>query len=141
MVGPLPNLHVANPSPSDIPTLLLTKIYIPSLLPSTQSGNPLELLFPSSYMAAMHALCPKSFQLWHFSSFSQYGRSPIFFPSLSGPWLRILNVLPLSALPSHWLLANLFTNQNQLGTGSLSALNVGMWIHAQIILGTQINIT
>jgi hypothetical protein len=41
IAGPLPNLHVADVPSSDIPKLLLTKIYIPSLLPQTQICSPL----------------------------------------------------------------------------------------------------
>jgi hypothetical protein len=44
--------------------------------------------------------------------------------------------MPLSALPSHWLLASLFTNQNQRWAGSLNVLHEDV----QTILETQINI-
>jgi hypothetical protein len=39
MAGPLPNLLVAGTHPFNIPELLLIKIYIPLLLPETQSGG------------------------------------------------------------------------------------------------------
>ena len=45
------------------------------------------------------------------------------FSFLSVPSLVILKVPPLPALPSHWLLESLFTNQNQLGAGPLSVLH------------------
>ena len=45
---------------------------------------------------------------------SQHGQSPSSFP-LSFPSPGILKFLPLSALPSHWILESLFTNQNQTG--------------------------
>lgn len=50
---------------------------------------------------------------------SCYGGSP---PSPLVPSPGILKVSPLLALPSHWLLATSFTNQNQLGAGLLSIL-------------------
>jgi len=43
----LPNLHVANILPSDIPELLLTKTYIPSWLPCTHTCSPLGLSSPA----------------------------------------------------------------------------------------------
>ena len=43
MVGSLLNLHEANTLPSDIPELLLTKTYIPSWLPQTQTCSLLRL--------------------------------------------------------------------------------------------------
>jgi hypothetical protein len=39
MAGPLPNLHVANPPPSDNPDLILRKSYIPPRLPWTRDAS------------------------------------------------------------------------------------------------------
>ena len=46
-----------------------------------------------------------------------------FLPPSSVPSQRILKVLPLSAMPSHWLPVSLFSNQSKMGTGSLSVLH------------------
>jgi hypothetical protein len=57
MAGKLPNLHMANTSPSDIPELLLTIIYIPSLLPSTLSASPRPGFLPlPSYVIGILSL-------------------------------------------------------------------------------------
>ena len=129
MAAPLPNLHVVNPSSSDIPKLLgiYTRIYIPSLLPWTQSSIWwLAMLF-------VHHL------LRHGVSSTSPGMvGPPFFPS---PQAQVNpKILPLSALPSHWLLASLLTNQNQLGARFLSVLRVDMWTPVETIWGIQINI-
>jgi len=113
--GPLPHLHMANPL-SDIPKWLLTKLYILSLLPWTQTTIP--WLLHDSYV-----LCPAPLRCgvlvllllaWWISP-----------PPLPVPSPGLLKALPLSALPSHWLLASLLTNQNQLWAGSLCVLCVG----------------
>ena len=126
MVGPLPNFHMANLSPSNIPELLLTKFYISTLLPCTWSDSALGTALPAPSLT--WRLC----SLFHtFSCMT---------PFFLFPFPGIPKVLPLSALPSHWLLETLFTNQNQLGAGSFRVLNEDMWIVVQTILGTQINI-
>ena len=60
-----------------------------------------------------------------------HGVSPLFYtpymanlclPSPPSPNPRNPKILPLSALPSYWLLASLFTNQNQLGANSQKLL-------------------
>lgn len=56
MVGPLPNLHVVNTLPLDIPELLLTKIYIPSWLLLTQTLQPPWAELPNAYIVAMFSV-------------------------------------------------------------------------------------
>ena len=125
MVRQIPNIDMANPPPSDIPKSLLTTIYIPTLLPWTKLGSPLEPLFPCSYLVAMFSVLhllrhgvssPPSVLAWWLS----------FFFLLSVPSPGILKVLPLSALLSHWLL-HLYLPE----AGSLTVLYVGfcMRIH------------
>ena len=75
MAGLLPNIHMANPPPSDIPKFVLTKIYISSLQPRAQSGSPLGPLSPGFYMVAMLSLHTFSAML-SFLAYSQHGRSP-----------------------------------------------------------------
>jgi hypothetical protein len=60
---------------------------------------------------------------WHGGRFPS-PLSPLWIPS---PWNP--KILPLSVLPSYWLLASLFTNQNQLGAGSQK-------LHADTLLQT-----
>jgi hypothetical protein len=98
MAGPLPDLHKANPPPSDIPKLLLTKSYLLSLLPWTQSRSPLGPLYPGSYMVAMlsvpyllkHCISPLPLLAWW-----------TFFLLPLVPHPGILKVPLLSALPRH----------------------------------------
>ena len=49
--------------------------------------------------------------------------------SVSGP--GILKVLPLSAMPSHWLPVTLFTNQSKMGAVTLGVLHRDMCILGQ----------
>lgn len=61
---------------------------------------------------------------------------------LSSPSVLCLGILkapPLSALSSHLLSATLFTNQNQVGAGSLRVSHVDVQILIQTILGIQTN--
>ena len=85
----------------DNPELLLTKVSMPFLLPQNQSQEgPLGPLFPGSYMAGIlpfPALKPAS------TSFTSMA---ILFGSLANEYKSLASVL----LPSHWLLAILFTN-------------------------------
>ena len=67
MAGQLPNLHMVNPPPSNIPLLLLPKSYITSLLPWTQSGSPLGAAL-SWFLHGGCALCPAPSQAWLLSS-------------------------------------------------------------------------
>lgn len=67
------------------------------------------------------------------STLCRHGRSPPLSCLDFKPWDP--QVPPLSALPSHYLLASLFTNQNQLGAGSPNADSL-----LQTILRSQINI-
>jgi hypothetical protein len=135
MTRPLPNLHMANPPPSDIPNLLFTEIDIPSLLIWIQLGRS----FWGHYsLAPTWQLCFLS------STFSGvvsplFHLLPLFLSSLPSSCsfqlpqsvvLGILKVPPVSSLLSHWLLATLFTKQNQLGTGSLGGL-------CMCVLGTK----
>lgn len=53
MVGPLLKLHSTDTLPSDSPELLLTKIYVPSLLPWT---HPFWAMIPDSYTIAVLSL-------------------------------------------------------------------------------------
>ena len=70
-------------------------------------------------------LCPPLFSVLeslHSFPFSQAWQISFLPPSsVSGP--GILKVLPLSAMPSHWLPVSLFSNQSKMGTGSLSVLH------------------
>ena len=109
-----------NPSiPSDNPELLLSKSYILSWLLWTQRAIQLAIL-----SRLLHMPAKSSTLLGHGGSPLLLLASRISFPFLSFPSLRILKVLPLPALSNHWLLASLFTNQNQLGAGSISVLHV-----------------
>jgi hypothetical protein len=56
------------------------------------------------------------------------------------PCLGILKAPPLSALPSHWKLATLFTNQNQLGAGRVPQGLARRYVDSCSVLGIQINI-
>lgn len=73
MVGPLPNLHVVNTLPLDIPELLLIKIYIPSWLSLTQTLQSSWAKLPNAYIAAMFSvgypsgLAATAFPAWWFS--------------------------------------------------------------------------
>ena len=124
--GSLPNLHAVRIYLpliiADNPGLSLTKFYIFPWLPWTQLGSPLGL----SFLAPSHDgyVYLSSTLLWHGVFFPP--NSPcrsLSFSFLSVPSLVILKVPPLPALPSHWLLESLFTNQNQLGAGPLSVLH------------------
>jgi hypothetical protein len=85
----------------DSPEVLLTKVSMPSLLPQNQSQEgPLGPLFPGSYMAGIlpfPALKPAS---------TSYTSMAILF----GPLANESKSLASYSLPSHWLLAILFTN-------------------------------
>ena len=54
-----------------------------------------------------------------------------FLPPSSVPSQRILKVLPLSAMPSHWLPVSLFTNQSKMGAVTLGVLHRDMCILGQ----------
>jgi hypothetical protein len=134
MAGLLPNLQVANPPSSDIPKLLLTKIYIPSLLPWTQLGT----LSPGSYMAAK--LCPTPSLAWHHlsSTLSWHGRSPSFFLL---PWSLALNLKSLNSVyPAQPLTAGNFIYQSKPTGGRVPQCLTSRCGDFGTILGTQINI-
>lgn len=110
MARPLLNLQVSKMSPSDIPTLLLAKVYIP-------------LCCPGPHWAAFQGRL--FLWLFHVSCFSDLNHSPLLLswwismpPSSLVLFPSILNLLPLCALPTPWLSTSLFTNQNQLRQGS-----------------------
>jgi hypothetical protein len=86
-------------------------------------------LFPSCYKTGMFSLLPS--QAWTLL----HSGMMVLPPSSSLSHLACESQGPASVfLPSHWLLSTLFTNQNQLGAGTLSIL------HAESleILGTQL---
>jgi len=56
---PLPNLRVAKISPTDIPTLLFAKIYIPSFLPWTPLGRSPGSAYFHTLLCQL-LLCPES---------------------------------------------------------------------------------
>ena len=73
--------------------------------------------------AATRQLCLPdlySSQACHLSSSTSPCLADLLLPlPLSVPSPGNSQVQPLPALPSHWLLASLFTNQNQIGVGSI----------------------
>jgi hypothetical protein len=93
MVGPLFYLHVANPPP-DIPKLLLTKLYIPSLLPETLLGHDPQLQHGGYVLCLLHASGVVSLLLPRHCG----ALSPFFF---LGPFPEILKVPHVSSLPSY----------------------------------------
>ena len=119
VAGPSPNFHVVNPPPADNPGFSLTKFYILPWLLWPQSAAQLGWALDCTLLA------PSPFQ---------HGVSPLLFtlptpwspsPPLSWSQTQENSKVPLlSALPSHWLPASLFTNQNQLGSWSLSVLHM-----------------
>ena len=134
---PLPNLHMANSPSPDIPKLLLTTFYIPSLLPWTQLDSPLGLRCSGSYTVSMLSV-PYLLRHGVFSLFVLAWPISSFFLCLSpGNPKSPTSVYPVQPL---YLLATVFTNQNQTGTGSLSVLHPNMQILLKTILPTQINI-
>jgi hypothetical protein len=97
MARPLPNLQMVDVHSSDIPQLLLTKIYISSLLPGTQTCSPLQLRSPAP--AWWLSLC-----LLHLSGLvslflSWYG-GYISSCSFLSPLPKNPKVLPLSPCPA-----------------------------------------
>ena len=118
--------------------LLLTKSCIPCLLSWIQLVGSCGPWAPSSYLEAMLSVL----NFLRHGSFlsSRYGSSPSPLSLSLRNAKCFMSVCP--ALPSHWALATLFSNQNQLGTGTFSVLHVdNMWILVQTILERiQINI-
>lgn len=118
MVGPLLNLHVANPSPFDIPELLLNSIF--------------HLCCPRPSHAALSSCIPLTSTCW-LSSLSLVSLTWCLLPAWRLSHLSsLLSPLPGNpkspadiSLSSHCLLATLFTNQNQLGTRSPLWLTFG----------------
>lgn len=94
-LGHFLKLHATNTLPSDSPELLLTKIYIPSLLPWTQP------------------FCALSSAPLRPGLYSFPGMAALSSPALV-PCPGILKSY-LCFLPSNWPPATLFTNQKQLG--------------------------
>lgn len=99
---------------------LLTKIYIPSWLPLTQTLQPSWAELHNPYIAAMFSvghplgLAATAFPAWWFSFFllpSSFSHHPL---------PRNPRNPSSASLPSHWPSVTLFTNQNQLGAGTLS---------------------
>jgi hypothetical protein len=122
MAEPPPNSHVANPTLSDIYSgyyLLKSIFYL--ACPKSRHAALLVCVLPPPPQGA---LCSALSQVWHLSSPSPDTADLLLLPPPLVPCLGILNVLPLSALSSYWLLATLFTNQNQLGSGFMSILHV-----------------
>lgn len=123
MAAPLPNLHVVNPSSTD-------KIYIYFGFPEPRGLPNWATLSQRLHMLAMPPCDPLfSGMVSLLFSLSQHGGSSSSFLSVSSP--RIQKVLPLYALPNHWLLASLFTNQSQLGVGWGRSLSV-LWADTQV---------
>lgn len=118
IVGPLSNLHVVYLTPANNSELLLTKLYTLCRLPWAQRaawlGRSLGLTLPGlfTWWACLSVL--HSSQVWRLFS-------PLHSPIMVG-----LSLPPLSqsqahkipkinlCQPSYWLMAFLFTNQNQL---------------------------
>jgi len=103
MARPLPNLRLAKLSPTDIPTLLFAKIYIPSFLPWTPLGSYLGSAYSHALLCQL-LLCPE-----RLPSASVLENLHVFF--LSGPLSKRPETPALSALPRHWLSISLFSNQ------------------------------
>ena len=136
MVWPLPNLHVANP----LSLWYAWVIIYWSLYSIFAALNPVRQPFGVAVPWLQHgnyAFCPTPSGLWSLLSSTSPGMEDHLLLSLL-PVLSpgILKVLPLSALPSHWLLpATLFTNQNQLGVGFLCVFHAEVQILSQTIWG------
>jgi hypothetical protein len=111
MTGLLPDLHMVNPPPSDIPKLLLTKIYFLPCCPALSRAALWKLLSPGSYMEAGYALCPSHSQAWQIS----YASS-----SLSVSSLKILKscLCLLSTVIGCW--QHYLSIRTNLGAGSCS---------------------
>jgi len=102
MAGPPPNLHVANTSSPKFLSYYLLKSIFHHCCPRPSGGwGGLGQLFSDSYMFAV--FCP-AFSTPHSPPLGSLPRNP--------------NSPAFVSLPSHWQLATLFTNQNQLGAGT-----------------------
>ena len=90
------NLHMANTLPYDIPDLILTKIYILSVLPFTfLSSPPKGSLSPCTYISTISTSC--TFPDWSVS-YALVMADP--YSSLLSPFPEILKVPPLSLCPA-----------------------------------------
>ena len=119
MVGPLQNLPVAN---TFHPIFLNYYFLKPIFHPGCPATRPVALLglVPYSYILALSLSC--TIQAWSLS----FPDMVILHPSSSLGPLAWESSSPASiSLPRHWPLATLFTNQNQLGAGTLSVLQAG----------------
>jgi len=114
---------MANTLPSDIHELSLTKTCIPSWLPRTQICSPLGL--SSQHLLDGYVREPLRHDIYSFLGTAALSLpAPFSVPSMG-------NSVSVS-LPNHWLLATLFTNQNQLGEESLGVLHVDVRILMQL---------
>ena len=121
------NLHAA----SMLSFSLFLNYYLlkPIFYPDCPEPRPTALLGHDPQLLHVGCLCPILFRL---ALLSYHGGSNSSFLS----WFPCLQILKsrLCSLPSHWLPATLFTNQNQLEVGTLSVLHAD----SRAILGTQL---
>jgi hypothetical protein len=134
MAGLLPNLHEANTlsPPGILSYYYLLRPIFHLCCPRCSHGGAGAALPQLSYVGCLSVL--------HFSDMEstpllawQLPPSSSFGPSPGNP------KSPTSmSLPSHWPPATLFTNQNQMGTGTLSILYIEAW-RFSCNFGDQIN--
>jgi len=125
---------MANPFFSNVPKPLITKIYIPSVLPWTELGNPSEgcsppdrtwwLCFSGLASPFLHLLCA----WWISSSFSFLG------PLTGNP------KSPASVCPSEPLAASNFIYQSKPTEGRVAQRLLCGHVDPGVILEAQINI-
>jgi hypothetical protein len=124
MAGPFPVRYIVNPSPFDLPKLLLTKFYIPTLLSFTQSGSP----FRATILCLLHvgyALYSSPSHGWYLLTLPQHMPNLHLFLLISPK--SVNHKTPLPALHSPWLSASLLTSQNQPGA-SLSIVHMETFV-------------
>ena len=125
MAGPFPVRYIVNPSPFDLPKLLLTKLYIPTLLSFTQSGSPFRATIPW-LLHGGYALYSSPSHGWYLLTLPQHMPNLHLFLLISP---QPVNHKTLSSsCPAQPLVVSIFlTSQNQPGA-SLSILYMDTFV-------------